>query len=65
MKGGAGAALAGLAVTQTDPLWFAGGDDLERAAMALADPSHDAFPGLRCFTFAHRNASFCFTYPQA
>src|SRR6516165_8379450 len=41
----------------------ASGDDLERAAMALADP-HDAFPALHCFTFVHRDASFCFTYLQ-
>jgi hypothetical protein len=38
MKGGAGAALACLAVAQIDPLGFARGDDLQRAAMAFANP---------------------------
>src|SRR5215467_15138913 len=38
MKGSAGAALACLAVAQIDPLGFARGDDLQRAAMAFANP---------------------------
>jgi hypothetical protein len=60
MKGRAGAALASLAVAQIDPLGFARGDDPQRAAMALADPLHDAVPDLHCLTFAHGDLPLLF-----
>src|SRR5690349_8148475 len=44
MKGGAGAALASLAVTQVDPIRFTCGNYSKRAAVALPDTFHQSSP---------------------
>jgi len=55
MKGGAGAVLAGLAVTHIDALGLARRDDLQRAALPLANSLGDAIPDWHCPRFAHRD----------
>jgi hypothetical protein len=65
MEGLAGAALAGVAVAQIDPLGLARGDDPQRAVLARGDPMHDAVPDLHCLAFADDDLPVCFTYRRA